>query len=62
MLELSDLTVTWPDFIGRYTLRAPEGALCAVVGPSGGGKTTMLHAIAGFEPVTGGRVSFRARR
>ncbi len=59
MLELSDLTVTWPDFIGRYTLAVPEGALCAVVGPSGGGKTTMLHAIAGFEPVTGGRVSFR---
>lgn len=58
MLELDNLTVRYPDFTGRYTLLVPAGALCAVIGPSGGGKTTMLHAIAGFEPVSAGRVSF----
>lgn len=58
MLELDDLTVRYLDFTGRYTLLVPAGALCAVIGPSGGGKTTMLHAIAGFEPVSAGRVSF----
>ena len=58
MLELKALTVSYPDFTGRYSLAIPKGALCAVIGPSGGGKTTMLHAIAGFEPVTSGRLSF----
>jgi thiamine transport system ATP-binding protein len=58
MLTLDALTVTYPDFIGRYSLSVPTGALCAVIGPSGGGKTTMLHAIAGFEPVTAGKVRF----
>ncbi len=58
MLEIDDLTVRYPDFTGRYSLRVEKGALCAVIGPSGGGKTTLLHAIAGFEPVTGGRLAF----
>jgi thiamine transport system ATP-binding protein len=57
MLILDELTVTYPDFTGRYSLRVPAGSLTAVIGPSGGGKTTMLHAIAGFEPVTAGRVT-----
>jgi thiamine transport system ATP-binding protein len=58
MLVLEDFTVAYPDFTGRYSLSVEQGALCAVIGPSGGGKTTMLHAVAGFEPVTAGRVSF----
>jgi thiamine transport system ATP-binding protein len=58
MLELDKLTVSYPDFTGRYSLTVPTGRLCAVIGPSGGGKTTMLHAIAGFEPVVSGSLSF----
>jgi thiamine transport system ATP-binding protein len=58
MLELEALTIRYPDFTGTYTLAVPRGALCAVIGPSGGGKTTMLHAIAGFEPVVSGKASF----
>ncbi len=58
MLELDALTVRYPDFTGCYALTVPRGALCAVIGPSGGGKTTMLHAIAGFEPVSGGALRF----
>ncbi len=61
MLELDALTIRYPDFTGRYTLSVPKGALCAVIGPSGGGKTTMLHAIAGFEPVIGGTTCFDGR-
>ncbi|MGL1255135.1 ATP-binding cassette domain-containing protein, partial [Vibrio parahaemolyticus] len=49
MLKLERLTVAYPDFVGIYDLAVPRGALCAVVGPSGGGKTTLLSAIAGFE-------------
>jgi thiamine transport system ATP-binding protein len=58
MLELNALTVSYPDFTGRYSLIVPQGAICAVIGPSGGGKTTMLHAIAGFEPVVSGALRF----
>ena len=54
MLILSDLSVEMAGFSARYDLAVPRGALCAVVGPSGGGKTTLLHAVAGFvRPVSG---------
>ena len=49
MLEAADLTLDYPDFHAVYTLSVPAGALCGLIGPSGGGKTTLLHAIAGFE-------------
>lgn len=57
MLALHDVLVSYPGFSCRYTLEVPRGALCALVGPSGGGKTTLLSAIAGFEPVTGGTMT-----
>ena len=37
-------------------LCVPEGALVAVIGPSGAGKSTLLGTIAGFVPVSSGRV------
>ena len=49
LLEAVDLTLDYPDFHACYTLTVPAGALCGLIGPSGGGKTTLLHAIAGFE-------------
>jgi len=35
-----------------------EGSLCALIGPSGGGKTTLLHAIAGFATPISGSIHF----
>ncbi len=61
MLELEHLNVRYPDWQGSFDLNVPTGSLVAIIGPSGGGKTTMLHAIAGFEPVTSGRVLFAGR-
>jgi thiamine transport system ATP-binding protein len=61
LLEVGDLTLDYPDFHARYTLTVPEGALCGLIGPSGGGKTTLLHAIAGFETPTGGILRFGGR-
>ncbi len=58
MLEAADLTLQYPDFRARYTLSVPAGALCGLIGPSGGGKTTLLHAIAGFEPPIAGTLRF----
>ncbi len=61
MLEVADLVLEYSDFQARYTLVVPAGALCGLIGPSGGGKTTLLHAIAGFERPTAGTLRFAGR-
>jgi thiamine transport system ATP-binding protein len=61
LLEVADLALDYPGFHARYSLRVPEGALCGLIGPSGGGKTTLLHAIAGFERPSGGALRFAGR-
>lgn len=61
MLEVADLRLDYPGFRACYTLSVPAGALCGLIGPSGGGKTTLLHAIAGFGEPTGGVLRFAGR-
>lgn len=61
MLEAADLTLDYPGFHASYTLNVPAGALCGLIGPSGGGKTTFLHAIAGFETPSSGTLRFAGR-
>jgi thiamine transport system ATP-binding protein len=61
LLEAVELTLDYPDFHGVYTLSVPAGAMCGLIGPSGGGKTTLLHAIAGFERPTAGTLRFAGR-
>jgi thiamine transport system ATP-binding protein len=39
----------------------PKGGRIAVIGPSGGGKSTLLNAIAGFVPLTAGRISWEGQ-
>ena len=58
MLHIADCRLTYPDFRADYSLDVARGALCAVVGPSGGGKTTLLHVIAGFETPDSGEMQF----
>lgn len=60
-LEIERLTVRYPDFLGVYDLSVPRGAVVGMMGPSGGGKTTLLHAIAGFERVAEGAVRFEGQ-
>ena len=48
MLVVDACTLTYPGFAARYDLTVARGAMVAVVGPSGGGKTTLLSMIAGF--------------
>ncbi|WP_134500056.1 ATP-binding cassette domain-containing protein [Microvirga pakistanensis] len=58
MLVIEDCRLTWPDFTADYSMTVQTGALCAIIGPSGGGKTTLLHMIAGFEIPESGRLTF----
>lgn len=44
----------------RLDLDVHAGELLAVVGPSGTGKSTLLRAIAGLEPLDAGRVEFHS--
>lgn len=61
MLLIENCRLSWPDFTADYSLNVAGGTLCAIVGPSGGGKTTLLHMIAGFETPESGRLSFDDR-
>jgi NitT/TauT family transport system ATP-binding protein len=44
--------------LGQASLQVASGELVAVVGDSGGGKTTLLRAIGGLLPLSGGTISF----
>ena len=47
--------------IDGVTLEIPEKSVTAIVGPSGGGKTTLCHLLSRFWDVDGGRVSLGGR-
>jgi thiamine transport system ATP-binding protein len=61
LLELDSVRLVYPEFEVHYDLAIPRGALCALIGPSGGGKTTLLHAIAGFAAPVSGDIRFDGR-
>jgi thiamine transport system ATP-binding protein len=57
MIAVEGLVVRVGGFALTADLAVPAGALCAVIGPSGGGKSTLLAAIAGFVPLAAGRIT-----
>ncbi len=63
-IELRNLTKLYGDIIAaeRINFTVREGELVALLGPSGGGKTTVLRMIAGLETPTRGDVIFNGRR
>jgi thiamine transport system ATP-binding protein len=61
MLVIENCRLTWPDFEADYSLIVRTGTLCAIIGPSGGGKTTLLHMIAGFEMPESGTLTFEGQ-
>ena len=61
MLTVEDLIIRQDDFILRGAFALQTGAVVAVIGPSGGGKSTLLNVIAGFFDPAAGRVFWDGR-
>ncbi len=63
LLRIEHLEVRYGDLIGvsDVSLDVPEGSVVALLGSNGGGKTTVLNAIAGLIPVYSGSIGFRGQ-
>jgi sulfate transport system ATP-binding protein len=63
-IELRDVTKQFGEVsaVHNVSFSVKEGELMALLGPSGGGKTTVLRMIAGLEMPTSGDVFIRGRR
>jgi thiamine transport system ATP-binding protein len=56
MLQLDNVVIRQQDFSLRANWSVNAGRKVAIIGPSGGGKSTLLAAIAGFVAVSDGRI------
>src|SRR5688500_5052960 len=63
-IELRNVSKTFGDVVAvnDVSLTVQEGELLALLGPSGGGKTTVLRMIAGLEVPTRGDIYIRGQR
>lgn len=55
--ESHDPDVQSAEVLHGVSLHIPKGSTLALVGPSGGGKTTICHLIPHFYPLNGGRIT-----
>ena len=60
MLELRNISKKFGDkqILKDFNLIVPEKQVLAIVGPSGGGKTTLLRMLAGLETIDSGQVMY----
>jgi len=60
-LSMENICVTYAGqrqpVLDGFTMHIKKGKIACLLGDSGCGKTTVLRAIAGFEPLTSGRIS-----
>jgi thiamine transport system ATP-binding protein len=61
MLRLEQVEIVMDDWRLDADFVLERGSATAVIGPSGGGKSTLLAAIAGFVEVTAGRIGWEGR-
>src|SRR4051794_7209287 len=61
MLRVEDLDLFHGDAqaLDRVSLEVPEGAIVAIVGANGAGKTSLIRTIAGMHRPAHGRILFR---
>src|SRR3954449_2345829 len=62
-IEARNITKTFGDFVALedVSVEVPAGSLTALLGPSGGGKSTLLRIIAGLETPDSGHVLIEGR-
>ena len=60
MLELKNISKKFKDkeILSNFNLKVEENKILAIVGPSGGGKTTLLRMLAGLESIDTGEIIF----
>ena len=60
MLELKNIRKKLKDkeILSNFNLKVEENKILAIVGPSGGGKTTLLRMLAGLESIDSGEIIF----
>lgn len=58
MLTIKNLTKHFDNrtIIDHLNLEIPDGKILTIVGPSGGGKTTLLRCLAGLETIDSGEL------
>ena len=62
MIRVSELSATAGAFrLRKMSLELPSGGYGAIVGPTGAGKTVLIEAIAGLQPVDSGSVEVDGR-
>jgi thiamine transport system ATP-binding protein len=63
ILQVSGLSAAYgsSEVLHDVDLHVPAGQLLCVLGPSGGGKSTLLRVVAGLEPARAGSVRLRGR-
>ncbi|MGY1457387.1 MULTISPECIES: ABC transporter ATP-binding protein [unclassified Luteimonas] len=69
LLDIAGIRVGYPEprggsrvVVDELSLSLPAGHIGCLLGASGCGKTTVLRAVAGFEPVLAGSIEVRGRR
>lgn len=62
-IEIRDLTVAYNrrPAVEAVTLSVPQRAMVGIVGPNGGGKSTLIKAVLGLVPKEGGEVEILGR-
>ena len=59
-ITLTDVSVSYNNLYALENISGifAQGSLTAIVGPNGGGKSTLLKAMMGFEPKTSGNIEY----
>ena len=63
LLELKNISKQFghKQIFKDFNLHVEEGKILAIVGPSGGGKTTLLRMLAGLETIDSGQVIYQGQ-
>jgi branched-chain amino acid transport system ATP-binding protein len=63
MLEISAIQVkiAGKPVLDNFSMSIRQGEIVGLIGPPGGGKSTLLHAVFGLSPVVSGEITYRGR-